>query len=43
LAELTAGRARQAEPLLRAAVAKLAETSPWHHLAQLYIALAESR
>jgi len=42
LAELVAGRGHQAGPLFRAAAAKLADNSPWNHLAQLYIALAES-
>lgn len=43
LAELTAGRAQEAQPLFRAAIAKLSDSSSWYHLAQLYLALAESR
>lgn len=43
MAELFADRAASACPLLRAAVEKLPDSSPWHHLGRMYLALAETR
>jgi hypothetical protein len=43
MAALFLGRAAQAREPLTQAVAGLPETSAWHHLAQLYLALATAR
>jgi hypothetical protein len=40
MAHLFLGERRQGAELLRQVVARLPETSAWHHLAQLYLALA---
>jgi len=43
MAELFLGRATEARKHLQAAVAGLSETSAWHHLASLYLTLADIR
>jgi tetratricopeptide (TPR) repeat protein len=43
MAALFLGRPAEAREHLKAAVAGLAETSAWHHLASLYLTLAEMR
>lgn len=43
MAELFLGRAANAKEHLKAAVAGLPESSAWHHLASLYLTLAEMR
>jgi len=43
MAELFSDRPESARGLLRSAVEGLDESSPWHHLGRLYLALAESR
>jgi tetratricopeptide (TPR) repeat protein len=43
MASLFLGQAAAARPALAQAVAALPETSAWHHLGQLYLALASSR
>jgi hypothetical protein len=43
IAALFLGRPAQAREHLKAAVAGLADTSAWHHLASLYLTLAEMR
>lgn len=43
LASLFLGRPAEARALLRRATAELPEASGWHHLGQLYLALAEMR
>jgi hypothetical protein len=43
MAALFLGRPVEARELLRGATAGLAETSAWHHLASLYLTLAEMR
>jgi hypothetical protein len=43
MAALFLGRPAEARDHLKAAVAGLAETSAWHHLASLYLTLAEMR
>ena len=43
LAELFLGRPTEARRHLQAAVAGLPETSAWHHLASLYLTLADIR
>jgi hypothetical protein len=43
MACLFLGRPEEAQEGLRCAVAELPETSAWHHLGQLYLALAVSR
>jgi hypothetical protein len=43
MAALFLGRPVEALPLLREAAARIPETSAWHHLAQLYLTLAETR
>ena len=43
MAELFSDNAKAAVPHLKAAVAKLPESSGWHHLGNLYLALAQSR
>jgi hypothetical protein len=43
MAELFSENPKAAAPLLKAAVAKLPESSGWHHLGLLYLALAQSR
>jgi len=43
MAALFRGRAAEAETHLKAAVAGLPETSAWHHLASLYLTLAEMK
>jgi tetratricopeptide (TPR) repeat protein len=43
LAALCLGQPVEARPLLRQAAEKLPESGAWHHLARLYLALAEMR
>jgi tetratricopeptide (TPR) repeat protein len=43
MAALFLGQAAAAQPALARAVEALPETSPWHHLGHLYLALASSR
>ncbi len=43
MAELFLGNAAAARPHLQAAAEQLPESGGWHHLARLYLALAESR
>jgi hypothetical protein len=43
MAALFSDRIKEARPLLSRAVSELAEEGPWHHLAGLYLALAEIR
>jgi tetratricopeptide (TPR) repeat protein len=43
MAALFLGRATEAQAHLKSAVAGLSETSAWHHLASLYLTLAEMR
>jgi hypothetical protein len=43
MASLFLGRVSEARPALAAAVEKLPETSAWHHLGHLYLALAAAR
>jgi hypothetical protein len=43
LAALFLNEANTARALLRQAAEKLPETGAWHHLARLYLALAEMR
>jgi tetratricopeptide (TPR) repeat protein len=43
MAALFLGQAAAARPALAQAVEALPETSPWHHLGHLYLALASSR
>jgi hypothetical protein len=43
MAALFLGRPAEARPPLTSAVARLPETSAWHHLGQLYLALAAAR
>jgi len=43
MAELFSDRPASARPILRKAIARLNESDPWHHLGQLYLAMAESR
>jgi tetratricopeptide (TPR) repeat protein len=43
MAALFLGRAAEARPPLRQVVAQIPEADPWHHLGQLYLALAEIR
>ena len=43
MAQLFLGRNAEAVASLTAAVAGLPETSAWHHLGQLYLALARGR
>ncbi len=43
MAELFSDSAKASVPHLKAAVAKLPESSGWHHLGLLYLALAQSR
>jgi tetratricopeptide (TPR) repeat protein len=43
MAALFLGRTSQARAPLRQAVAQIPEADPWHHLGQLYLALAEIR
>jgi tetratricopeptide (TPR) repeat protein len=43
LADLFLDRPAEARASFRQAIAQLPETSPWHHLAELYLALAELR
>jgi hypothetical protein len=43
MACLFLGRPQEAQEGLRLAVAELPETNAWHHLGQLYLALAASR
>ena len=41
MAALFTGNAKAAQEALTAAVGAIPETSPWHHLGRLYLALAE--
>jgi hypothetical protein len=43
MADLILGRTETAIPALRTAIAGIDEHSGWHHLAQLYLTLAENR
>lgn len=43
IAELFSNRPEAAQPHLKDAIARLDESSAWHHLARLYLALAEGR
>src|SRR5207248_2053742 len=43
MAALFLGRSSEAREHLKVAVSKLSDTSAWHHLASLYLALAEVR
>jgi tetratricopeptide (TPR) repeat protein len=43
MAALFLGRAAEARQSLRAAIAELSDDDAWHHLASLYLALAEMR
>ena len=43
MASLFLGRPPEAQTALRAAVAQLPDTSAWHHLGHLYLALATAR